>query len=151
MPGKNTPPLLRRWQRVSFGLIVVGWLASGCMLLRMATIGSVDVGFQPPAWTVSACPGCDDALMSAGALVKGVPLPGAGLVYFATAAGLLAIGAVWSTRAALLLGAAGTGVSILLAADHAASAFAACLPCMLVHAANALLLVTLFADLSDQR
>ena len=148
--AKDQRSPLTRLQAISIGLAGLGWLASGCLLLRMSAVGAADVGLRLPASTLDLCRGCDDALMSTAAFAAGVPLPAIGLVYFAAVACLLVIGNPWAARMALLLSAAGTGAGIVLCTGVGSSALAACPLCVAVPALNLAMVVAVLASLPGE-
>src|ERR1039458_8361300 len=114
MTTDDTLRTARRWRIYSFGLLAFGWLTSGYLLLRMATMGFAHLRWDPRISAGSLCTGCDEALANASSWTHGIPLPGIGLVYFAIIGLLLVWGGNWASRPAFLVAAAGAGASLVL-------------------------------------
>jgi protein-disulfide isomerase len=70
------------------------------------------------------------------------------LIYFAFIAFLMMLGTIWATRIAFLINAVGAGISLALTAELFSSGAAFCVLCLLVHAANLILFVSLFIQIS---
>jgi protein-disulfide isomerase len=96
------------------------------------------------AFASSPCPGCDEVLASSSSWLLRFPLAGWGFVYFALLACLLSIRTAWSNRAAMLLAAIGSGVSLVLSAALLATAPPLCTLCLLVHACNLAVFAALY-------
>lgn len=149
-PTIGSPQDNKSLRNSSFALIALGWLISAYLLLRMVTIGTARLRFKPGISAGLLCSGCDDALASAYAFVKGLPLAGIGLAYFAVIGFLLAFGGVWATRLAFLVCALGMGGSIWLSTALFSAGGSICFLCVLVHVANLALLIALFLMISRQ-
>ena len=140
----------RRWSLVSLALIGLGGAASGYLLFRSwdimagGAIGRLDV-----CSTIFGRD-CDATLQSASSWQLGIPLAGWGVVYYCTLAALLAL-AWWlgpafraeAMFAALLLAAAGAGVSLVLAGQVLSGRASHCPLCLLVQLVNFALLPAL--------
>src|SRR4051794_21313805 len=117
----------------------LGWALSGWLLLR----GFALAGRGLFVALAGSCSGCDEVLGSSASSQFGVPLAAWGLVYFAALAMLIGTANVVSDSVARIANAVGCGVSIVLAAALLTGAGKPCLPCLLVHGINILLLVAM--------
>lgn len=128
---------------VASGFLACGWLLSGWLLLR-----AFSLGMGRTAWgggfASGACAGCDQVLASSSSRLLSFPIAGWGFVYFAFLACLLSIRTAWSNRAAMLLAAIGSGVSLVLSAALVAAGPPVCTLCLLVHACNLLAFAALY-------
>jgi protein-disulfide isomerase/uncharacterized membrane protein len=131
---------------LALGLAGCGWLVSGGLFLRGLALAGRGARFAA-LWLPG---GGDEVLASASSYQLGFPITGWGLIYFALIAFLLSAQTHWARRAALFLGAAGFGVSVLLSGILLSGSGPACPPCLALHAVNAALLIAVWLASSKE-
>ncbi len=126
---------------IALGTIVIGWILCGYLAYRTSQIsGDPSPSFDLCKTIFGAS--CDEALSHSASWQLGFPLTGWGLVYFGLLGLLLATNKPAVDRAAIILAAFGTGVSIVLS-HMSISMEISCVLCLAVHIINLLTLVSI--------
>ncbi|HKD07840.1 MAG TPA: thioredoxin domain-containing protein [Bryobacteraceae bacterium] len=124
--------------------IGAGWLLSTYLLIHAFILGAGRAPLRVGRPLRLICSGCEEILASASSFQMGAPLAAWGLIYFAVAGCLIAIGKDWAIRIALLLGAAGIGVSAVLTSSFISGRVSLCFVCLLVHVLNLCLFISIW-------